>query len=242
MLLVAGLGSRLRPLTDGRPKALVEIEGRSLLERAIDVLVRHGVERVVLATGYQEQALRAALVDRRCDYVFVHNPRYDSTQNAASLALCAEAIGGESCFKLDGDVLFRAEVLERLDARATPLAVAVDCGRRLDAEAMKVRCEDGRRITAFGKELPVERSAGESIGIERLDAAALPALFEALRRPEAAQRYYEDVYSDLLQAGRLEAELVDVQDLSWAEVDDLEDLEFAAGLVRSGQLAPPRPL
>ena len=58
VLLVAGIGSRLRPLTDDRPKALVDIGGETILGRAVRLLGEHGVERLVLATGYREDAVR----------------------------------------------------------------------------------------------------------------------------------------------------------------------------------------
>ena len=61
VLLVAGIGSRLRPLTDDRPKALMDIGGETILGRALRILGQHGVERIVLATGYREDAVRAAL-------------------------------------------------------------------------------------------------------------------------------------------------------------------------------------
>jgi NDP-sugar pyrophosphorylase family protein len=61
VILVAGVGSRLRPITDDRPKALVDLDGETILGRAIRLLAEYGVRKVVLATGYREDAVRAAL-------------------------------------------------------------------------------------------------------------------------------------------------------------------------------------
>ncbi|MEB2313610.1 MAG: phosphocholine cytidylyltransferase family protein [Sorangiineae bacterium] len=233
VLLVAGVGSRLRPLTDDRPKALVEVGGASILARAVASLVAHGVERLVLATGYREAAVRAALERAPVPVEYFPNPRYASTQNSVSLALCRDGVRGEAFYKLDGDVVFRPEVLARLDAARAPLAVAVDRTRALDAEAMKVRLE-GERIAAFGKGIPLEQSAGETIGIERLDAAAGALVFDELARAAArgeTELYYEDVYSRLVAAGALTASPVDVGDLPWTEIDDPSDLERARALV-----------
>ncbi len=246
VVLVAGVGSRLRPLTDDRPKALVEIGGKSILARAVEQLAEHGVERVVLATGYREdaveQAMRSAPVSVEC----YRNERFDSTQNSVSLALCRAGIRGQAFYKLDGDVIFREAVLGRLDACPAPLAVAVDRSRQLDAEAMKVRLGDGRRISGFGKGIPLADSAGETIGIERVAAGAVDALFDALDAAIAAGRndlYYEDVYSELVGSGDLEAELVDVGDLPWTEIDDQDDLARARTLVCAApdQKTPDRP-
>jgi choline kinase len=233
VILVAGMGSRLRPLTDSRPKALVEVAGQSILLRALNLLRAHGVDRVVLATGYLEARVRAAVSDTGMRAEFFYNPEFDTTQNAVSLALCRSALVGQSFFKLDGDVIFARGVLERLDASSAPLAVAVDGTRRLDSEAMKVRVASGR-ISAFGKQLRLDESAGESIGIERVDAAASAPLFEELSRAMNERRtdlYYEDIYSELIQTGQIVAEPVEVGDLPWAEIDDHQDLQRASAVI-----------
>ncbi len=234
VVLVAGVGSRLRPLTDDRPKALVDLGGETILARTLRLLRNHGVQKVVLASGYREQAVRAAVIDSGLEVIFCPNPRFDSTQNSVSLWLCREAVAGEAFFKLDGDVVFEAPVLERLEASGASLSVAVDQKRVLDEEAMKLTALPDGTITRFGKSLPVASALGESIGIERLDAAAGLRVFEALSRASAegrTQLYYEDVYDELIRAGQLKAQAVLVGDLPWTEVDSPEDLEQARQMV-----------
>jgi choline kinase len=132
--------------------------------------------------------------------------------------------------------VFQRQVLERLDASSAELSAAVDAGRMLDAEAMKVSVS-GNVITGFGKGIELSASAGESIGIERISSAASGKLFDALERTIAAGEtglYYEDVYSELIARGELAASAVAVHDLPWTEVDDFSDLERARELVRGG--------
>jgi choline kinase len=232
VILAAGVGSRLRPLTDDKPKALVEVSGRTILGRAVDALVAYGIDRLVIATGYREEAIRTALAETTVEVVYRKNPRFETTQNSVSLALCRDALSDTAFFKLDGDVLFDPGLLERVDAGPGMLAVAVDRGVRLDQEAMKVRVASGDRIVAFGKGIPVEDAAGESIGIERLSAAAGVAVFDALEEAMHGGEtglYYEDVYSRLIEAG-LVASLVDVSPQRWCEVDSSEDLARAERL------------
>lgn len=232
VILAAGVGSRLRPLTDDKPKALVEVSGRTILGRAVDILVAYGIERLVIATGYREEAIRTALAGTGIEVVYRKNPHYETTQNSVSLALCRDVLSGSAFFKLDGDVLFEPGLLERVDAGSGMLAVAVDCGVRLDQEAMKVRVARGGRIAAFGKGIPVEDAAGESIGIERISAAASTFIFDGLEesmRKDETGLYYEDVYSRLIDAG-LVASLVDVSPQRWCEVDSAEDLARAERL------------
>lgn len=236
VILVAGLGSRLAPLTDDRPKALVDLGGESILQRAVRLLRHHGVARVVLATGYRQDAIERTAAGLGVEFDIVPNPDYATTQNSVSLALCADAVRGQAFFKLDGDVVFDPQVLERLDAADAPLAVAVDGRRELDEEAMKVLAT-GDHITAFGKALPVKGSAGESIGIERFTAGAGVVLFDRLGQAVAAGRtdaYYEDFYGELIEEGRLNAQAIEVGDLPWTEVDDPHDLARARSLVKQG--------
>ncbi|HKY35902.1 MAG TPA: phosphocholine cytidylyltransferase family protein [Polyangiaceae bacterium] len=235
VLLVAGVGSRLRPITDTRPKALAPVGGETILGRAVRLLLDFGVSRLILATGYRQDAVRSALGGLACEVVLCPNPRYDTTQNSVSLALCREAVGGRSFFKLDGDVVFDPELLERIAAGEAELVAGVDSGRKLDAEAMKV-VVSGERIVRFGKAVPLAASHGESIGIERISAGASTKLFEALDERITAgvtDLYYEDVYSQMIERGELSASAADVSGLRWTEVDTFEDLETARKLFGS---------
>jgi choline kinase len=232
VILVAGIGSRLRPITDTRPKALAPVGDETILGRAARLLLDFGISRLILATGYREDAVRAAVVGLPCDVVFCPNPRFDSTQNSVSLALCRDAVAGRSFFKLDGDVVFDPEVLTRIAAPSAELSAGVDSRRKLDAEAMKVVVEGGS-IRRFGKAVPLSASHGESIGIERIAASASTKLFDALDARIASgvtDLYYEDVYSEMISRGELQAEVADVSGLRWTEVDTFEDLEAARRL------------
>ncbi|HEY8943244.1 MAG TPA: phosphocholine cytidylyltransferase family protein [Polyangiaceae bacterium] len=238
MILVAGVGQRLRPLTDDRPKALMDVGGETILGRAVRLLTEQGVSEIVLATGYREDQIRRSVEHLAVPVHLCPNPDYDRTQNSVSLALCAPALAGKSFFKLDGDVVFRSDVLARLEAANSPLRVAVDAGRELDAEAMKARVANGK-ILELGKGLPSSADCAETIGIEWLSPDAAARVFAAIERHVARGQthlYYEDIYSELIGAQELEAAAVDVSDLPWSEVDTFEDLARARELLRSRPL------
>lgn len=157
------------------------------------------------------------------------NPEFATTNTLASLACAAPAVEGDFLL-IDGDLVFEPAVLERLATPGTRLAV--DHGRPLDDDAVKV-ATDGDRILAVGKTLPGgRRGEAESIGLARIDATVAPALFAACRALLAAGAtgaYYEAAFERLIDDGRI-LRTADVTSLKWEEIDDHDDLRRAHSL------------
>lgn len=265
VVLVAGIGQRLHPLTAQCPKALVPVAGETMLARTVRLLVSHGVRRVVLATGFEQDSVKVAMdellegisaspfrspLNLTVKYCF--NPNYRTTQNSMSLAVCQNAVDGQDFYKIDGDLLFTEQVLQRLDACPAALSVAVDTRATLGQEEMKVQLaaratdramggdDASQRIVAFGKGLDPAKCAGESIGLERVSGNGVTLLFDALDQAAAKERtmlYYEDIYGELLQSEKaFEAVAIDVSDLPWIEIDTHEDLKAAEAMIQAGKL------
>jgi len=242
VILAAGVGSRLAPHTDDRPKALVEVAGASLLARLARQLRAVGVEELIVATGHAEHAVVRALAAIPMRSTICNNPGFAHTQNVASLHACAAAIlsgGARETWKLDGDLWLDDRVITRLAALPLPedaLLCAVDRRSDLGAEEMKVRIE-GERIVAFGKHLDPATAHGESMGIERLGSRAVSSIVDAVSRAVTVGEthlYYEDVYHRILQRhgdASPRALAVSSGDLPWTEIDTPEDL------ARAGRLA-----
>lgn len=235
ILLVAGVGSRLRPLTDHRPKCLVSLGAESILARQVRLLTAAGVTRLVLSTGFAAEAVHAALADFPLPVTFVHNHDYATTQNIVSLHRALSAVPpGDDFVKLDGDVVFTEALLPRVLGRRDAAVVAVDDGLPVRDEAMKVSAVAGLAVR-FGKGIHSSEAMGESIGIEWFAAGARSALAAAVDAAVNAGRtdlYYEDVYADVIARG-VKMACVAVGDLPWTEVDDPADLARAASLVRA---------
>jgi choline kinase len=233
ILLCAGVGSRLRPLTDDRPKCLVPLGSTTMLALALGALERSEVvSRVVIVTGYRAEMVRAEAARSKLPVSFAHSDRYESTQNVVSLDVgLSERRAGEPWMKLDGDLIVDPAIVHALAGGAA--RVAVDTSAHVGAEEMKVLVDRGR-ITAFGKGLSPKRCAGESIGVEAFSGAGAERVAAAIRT--AVQRgrsdlYYEDVYNDVLAEVAFEPLAVDAR--AWIEVDDLEDLSRAEALIAS---------
>ena len=232
VLLAAGMSSRLRPLTDDRPKCLLTVAGQPILKRAVDALRGAGLDELVVVTGYLEDRIQDALgawyPDLRVTYR--RNADYAATQNGASL-LCARAIvEGEPFVMLDGDIVFDAEVLEAVVRSPHADCLALRPADDLGDEEVKVVLDaaEPTRVRRIHVSLPPADAAGESIGIEKFSAATSAVLFATIeqRIGEHGPRYeyYEKAFDQLCQDGRLALHAVDVGAHYCAEIDTAADL------------------
>jgi choline kinase len=223
--LAAGEGKRLRPLTADRPKAMVELAGISLAERALRSLRGAGVERVVAVTGYEPQALDqlgGLLSERR------FNPRFADAENIYSLWLARDIVE-QGCFVVNSDVLFEDEIARRLvAAQGSAVLCAADHG--VDGESMKAVARDGA-LERLSKHAPVGDNP-EYIGLARIDPEHGPALARILDDYVMSRRlsfYYEAAIEQL--AASAAVRLASVDGLAWIEIDDHADLERAGAEV-----------
>jgi choline kinase len=237
VILAAGKGTRLLPLTRDLPKPMVDVAGRPLLLRTIDRLAAAGIggADVIVVTGYREEAIRARLVAEglaACRTVW--NPRWDEWNNHYSLLVAREAVGGDDVLQMDGDVLFDGKVIPRLLDAPGPACLAVDVRDALDDETMKVEVDGAGCVRQIAKQLPPRTALGEYIGLCRLDAQLARQVFDEIARFPAlglTHEYYEHAYHRLVGRGAGPFRVVDVHDCVTTEIDDLADLDRATRLL-----------
>jgi len=233
VLLAAGEGTRLHPYTLDRPKCLVEVADRALLDRALAALEAVGIEELVLVTGYREDVLRDFLERRRSRVRVrcVRNDVYASTNNAYSLWTAREAVPGGFVL-LDGDLLFEPRVLTTVLETRGDAVLAVERRAELGDEEMKVLEGPDVTVAAVNKTMDPRAAIGESVGIARFSAAAAAALWDRLgQQIVAGQRnvYYELAFEALI-AGGLPFHIGDVTGLMCMEIDTPDDLAAAQRL------------
>ena len=231
VILAAGQGTRLLPLTAASPKCLIQIGGRPLLARILDALAAAGLERAIVVTGYLSDRVDAYLeaTDLPLGVITVRNPDYATTNNAASLAMARQAIGDDAFLLSDGDVIFSESPLPALLAAAEPCTLAVDRGAPLADEEMKVLVDEAGLVAQLSKRLDPRACIGESIGVQKLGGPALSLMWDelaAVLRDNAATAYYEDVFQRLIDRG-IPFGVSDVTPGSWMEIDDCADLDVA---------------
>jgi choline kinase len=228
VVLAAGCGTRLRPLTNTVPKCLLEVAGVTLLDRLCDALVTAGLLRAVIVTGHLSERVESHMRARRTplDITCVRNQHYETTNNAASLATAREPVGDAGIVLCDADVMFSTNPLPALIRHPADCALAVDTTIGWDAEAMKVGLRSDGTVRAISKALSAEHSGGESIGIQKVGAAATPLLWETIARSDPTTAYYEDAFQQMIGRG-IEFGVVPVAPGSWMEIDDAADLAAA---------------
>jgi choline kinase len=231
ILLSAGQGSRMLPLTAERPKCLIEFSGRTLIEWQIEMLARGGVKRIDVVTGFMTDMVDDVLGrmdDPRVTITTRFNPFYKVADNLGSCWIARDAMEGDFLI-LNGDTLVSETIVQRVQqGSGWPITVTVDVK---DSDDMKVERE-GERLLRIGKTLTAAQSNAESIGFLafRGEGSALfrEAVRNAMRTPEGVQHWYLKVIDSLAPSGKVGT--VSIRGEEWGEVDFLNDIEIATAL------------
>jgi choline kinase len=234
IILSAGQGSRLGHLVDDRPKCLIDFNGRSLLDRQLDTLEANGVHEAVVVTGFHDELIDQALSSRSSGphVRTIFNPFYKVADNTGSLFMARAELSGD-CLVWNGDTLVSRGLMRRAVANAQD-GICVTIDRKADGyddDDMKV-VEDGGRLKAIGKRLPLDRVNAESIGLLAFRSGGAErfreAIEQAMRTPEGTTIWYLRVINRIAQSD--EVWTFDIEGEEWGEVDFPHDVENARAL------------
>ncbi|MEM7544022.1 MAG: sugar phosphate nucleotidyltransferase [Pseudomonadota bacterium] len=240
VILSAGRGSRLLPLTDDRPKCLLPAGDRTVLGRQLFTLAEAGVVDVTVVTGFlpkmveaEIDAFNTELHGGAAHVKALYNPFYQIADNLASCWMAREAMR-EDFIILNGDTLFEPAVVERVLAgpASNDVQVTIDKGPSYDADDMKVTL-DGDRLTAIGKTLLATATDAESIGMIRFTGAGPKRFTDRLeammRTPDGVKSWYLKAIDAMARDGEV-IMTCSIEGLTWAELDTPEDFEVLTTL------------
>ena len=243
IVLSAGQGRRLLPLTETLPKCLLELADRPVLEWQLRALAAEGVTEAVVVTGFGAEKVdallaRLAIPGLRVRTLF--NPFYAVADNLASCWIARGEMTG-SFLILNGDTLFEPAVARRLLAPGpAPITVTIDRKPAYDADDMKVQSE-GNRLRAIGKRLPLETVTGESIGFLRFTPRGGKRFVEEVERimrtGEGLKLWYLSVI-DRIARSETRVEVRSIEGLDWGEMDfpqDMQGLQRLTGRWRAAE-------
>ena len=233
VLLGAGLGARLRPLTDDRPKCVIEIDGEPLARRMLRQFAERGVTGATVVVGHFAERARELIGTsvRGMKIGFVENAEYATTNTMYSTLLAIDSLA-DGGFLVEGDIIAAESVIERLvGADPTRSHWAVDAwtpahsGSRLWTAGTRriVRQEIHRAHTETA--VP---NAWKSSGMLRLTSETATHLGQFLREEPNRNIYYDDVIGKHLDA--LSIDVLDLEGAPWFEIDDLNDMAQARSL------------
>jgi len=234
IILSAGQGKRLLPMTAAVPKCLLEVQGKTIIEWQIDELHKCGVDQITVVTGYGADKVDD-LLQRRYGPQRVrthYNPDYATTDNLVSCWKVRDLMT-EDFILLNGDTLFEAAVVHNLlKSPASPITVTVSHKDIYDADDMKVTME-GSRLVKVGKDISSGNIHGESIGMILFRDTG-PGIFrngleKALADTGAVRRWYLSVIDDIAQERTVQT--YSIKGLVWCEVDYPADLKQADRVV-----------
>ncbi len=242
LLLAAGTGSRLYPLTRYAPKCLTLVNGLSILGRLISGLNRHGFKRLVVVTGYLESQIRNFLGNRvgeiAIDYIF--SPLYNETNNIYSLWMAREVIN-EPFLLLESDLVFDDSLL---DAMLYPDGIAV--GKMQPwMNGTCVTIDQSQQVKAFLKSNA--DSFGEikykTVNIYIISLASWHCIVKRLEQHISDGKvndFYETVFAEMIADGSLSLETVSFDPKPWYEIDTIEDLAEAEKLFSADNYTTPK--
>lgn len=234
IILAAGQGLRLRPLTDDHPKCLVPVFGRPILDYTLQTLRSRGIDDITLVTGFRADCLTGLGLRTR------HNERFDATNMVHSLFCAADQLRGDVVVSY-GDIVFSPGILDALLAAPSRFSVVVDTRWRelwelrmadplSDAETLVL--DEAGRITELGKKpRRIEEIQGQYIGLFRIAGEAMAAVREFYAGLDRDALYDGQDFANMYMTSFIQTvidRLMPVQAVpvagGWIEVDTLEDL------------------
>ncbi len=232
VILAAGQGTRLRPLTDRCPKCLVEVQGKPILQHQLEALSDAGLRECIIVVGYRAEQVRDYFGAhfRNLSITYVENEIFDRTNNIYSLWLARPRIT-EDLLLLEGDLVFDSGLL--MDLLEVPNKNAAVVDRFQPFMNGTVVLTHGDRATAMvlGREQPRGfdyESALKTVNIYKFSHQAvsyvlMPALAAYVSQGQT-DIFYEAAISSAIAEGTLQLEVLRTGPRAWGEIDTREDL------------------
>lgn len=235
VILAAGLGSRLRPLTDKKPKCCLEVNNESIIIRFINQINKYYEKKnIIIVTGYKEEFLKKHLQSFESEIIFVNNQNYETSNNMYSAYLGIKNIDPSmNTVIANADCIYADNIFKILsgEKRST---ILID-KNFFDEESMKVKLKD-KFVVSMGKQLKSSKDVFvsldmylfESIHIERLEE-----IFKEYFRKDQYNSWTEVAINNFVKIFNNSIQSRDIGNEKWVEIDNITDLERAQSLWKS---------
>lgn len=239
IILAAGMGKRLKELTQNNTKCMVKVNGVTLIDRMLHQIEKQHLSRIIIVVGYEGQKLidYIGTLDIQTPIVYVNNPIYDKTNNIYSLALAKDWLCKDETLLFESDLIFEDSVLEALvnDPRET-LALVDKYEPWMDGTCVKLAADDSIEAFIPGKKFKFNEinEYYKTVNLYKFskhfsETHYVPFL-EAYQAALGENEYYEQVLRviTMLDEPEIKAKRLDGQ--RWYEIDDIQDLDIAESI------------
>jgi len=244
VILAAGLGSRLKKLTENNTKSMVEVDGISLMERMLRILDKKSLSNIVVVTGYKSEFFINYIksLNINTKLTFINNEIYDKTNNIYSMFLAKNEMVKEDSILLESDLIFDDKMItEVIDDKRKNLALVAKFERWMDGTCLKIN--DDEEILDFisGKDFNFKEAYDyyKTINIYKFSKEFSKNIYfpflEAYMSANGKNDYYEAVLKIIIDLGKnhIYAKVIS-DDIRWYEIDDEQDLDIASSIFSDG--------
>lgn len=239
IILAAGMGKRLKELTQNNTKCMVKVNGVTLIDRMLHQIEKQHLSRIVIVVGYEGQKLidYIATLDIQTPIVYVNNPIYDKTNNIYSLALAKDWLCKEDTLLFESDLIFEDSVIDALinDPRET-LALVDKYESWMDGTCVKLSASEDIEVFVPGKKFKFSEinSYYKTVNIYKFskhfsETHYVPFL-DAYQSALGQNEYYEQVLRVITMLDNPEIKAKKLNGQLWYEIDDIQDLDIATSM------------
>ena len=234
LILAAGFGLRLAPLTNDLPKSLVPVNGKPILVKQLENLYANGIDDITVISGYKAEIMEETVGRLFPDVKFIRSVDYAVTNNMYSAFLAREAMGNSPFLMMNADVFFDASVITALLRDPAENAIVTEKGTYIE-ESMKVVEENGR-LVRIAKTITEDEALGVSIDVYKFSAAGAKSFFdkcsEYINGKKELKLWSEVALNDILSEVSFTACPLEGR---WLEIDNMADLAAAETLFSDEQ-------
>tara|TARA_B110000503_G_C7101615_1_gene394041 strand:- start:235 stop:987 length:753 start_codon:yes stop_codon:yes gene_type:complete len=237
IIVAAGQGIRLRPLTNNKPKCMVEYDEKPIIDYILDAADHCNITDIAVVNGYKKEVLESYLEDRGC--TFFTNEEFDATNMVTSLFTAKEFMNDDLIISY-ADIVYKPEILEKLMASNADFSVVVDnewkelWSLRMespleDAETMKIR--DGNIVELGKKPISYDEIEGQYIGLMKVSKSALSKLIKFYETLDRSKIYDGKDFYNMYMTSLIQMVIDHIMDVTpvfinggWIEIDSVEDI------------------
>ena len=226
VIMAAGMGTRFGQMTETIPKGFIPFNGKPMVVRSIETLIRCGIDRIIIGTGYKKEKYEA-LVNVYPQIECVYSPLYEQTNSMYTLYNCRQVIGNDNFILLESDLVFEDKAITSLLDCKYDNAMLISPVTKFQ-DQYYVEMNDRDELIACSTNKDELNHSGELVGIHKISSPFYKTLIDeyskiVLTQPKLGYEYLLLDVSKHIQP----MNVLKIDNLQWYEIDDIDDLRFA---------------